>query len=181
MIKNTMTAAELVAKRIQEMPLHKDYKPVDDLPIPLHKGVLVLKPKRISPNKIQTTASGLIVDPNYISADNSQEPNFGIISAIGPNCSPFVKIGLKCQFNSYINTFFWHQGETYYKMDENDVYFIIPNEETAVHNGIKKPENVRHEKKFQEQKSYLKEESQRDANEKDKRLDKTKGKTRKLK
>ena len=66
-------------------------------------------------------------------------------------------------------------------MHENDVFYIVPNDQTAVHNGVKKPENVRHEKKFQEQKAYMKEEAQRDANEKDKRLDKTKGKVRKVK
>ena len=43
MTKPTMTAAELVAKRIQEMPLHPDYKPVNDLPIPLHKRIVTGK------------------------------------------------------------------------------------------------------------------------------------------
>jgi hypothetical protein len=37
------TSAEIAAERIANMPIHENYKPVDDLPIPLHKGVLVLK------------------------------------------------------------------------------------------------------------------------------------------
>jgi len=182
MTKPTMTAAELVAKRIQEMPLHPDYKPVDDLPIPLHKSVLVRKDRSVNivlPASPVTSTGGIIIPKT---ADNSQDDKTGIIYAIGPDCGPFVKSGLRCQFNYYVDTYFWHtDGETYYKMHENDVFYIVPNDKTAVHNGVKKPENVRHEKKFQEQKSYLKEEAQKDANEKDKRLDKTKGKVKKLK
>jgi len=177
MTKPTMTAAEIVAKRIQEMPLHPDYKPVHDLPIPLHKSVLIEKTSRIN-RSLPVTVGGIIIPE---SSENTQPDKAGILVAVGPDCNKYLKIGLMYQFNFYVDTYFYHKGKTYYKMHENDVFFVVPSEETIVHNGVKKPENVRHEKKFQEQKSYLKEEAQRDANEKDKRLDKTKGKVKKLK
>lgn len=176
-----LSAAEIAAKRIREMPLSKDYKPVDDLPIPLHKGVLILKPRHVNPALPVTTSTGIIVDPRYTSADNTEDIKEGIMMAIGPNCSEFLRIGLRYQFSSFVDTFFHHKGEVYYKLDEPNVYYVIPSEETYVNNGVKKASAVRHEKKFQEQKSYLEHEAKQDANEKDRRMDKTKGKIRKVK
>lgn len=170
-----LSAAEIAAKRIREMPLSKDYKPVDDLPIPLHRGVLVLKYTR--KHNPLLTAGGI----ELVEGENTNEGKHGIIMAVGPNCSEFLRVGLRCQFNFYVDSLFWHKGETYYKMDEPDVYYIVPSSETVVDNGVKKASAVRHEKKFQEQKSYLEHEAKKDANDKDKRMDKTKGKIRKVK
>lgn len=176
MTKETMTAAQIAAKRIKEMPIHPDYKPVPSLPIPLRKGVLVRKVTLKSAPLI--TVNGIELMQN---SENNHADKTGIIYAVGPDCSEFLRVGLRCQFNHYVDTFFFHEGETYFKMDENDVYYIVESPKTAVHQGIKKPENVRHEKKLEERKDYMKEESRMDANEKDKRLDKTKGKIRKVK
>jgi hypothetical protein len=66
-------------------------------------------------------------------------------------------------------------------MHENDVYYIVPSNETTVHNGAKSSAAIRREGKFQEQKQQIIHESKQDANEKDKRLDKTKGRVHKMK
>jgi hypothetical protein len=179
--KEQMTAAEIAAKRIREMPLSKHYKPVDDLPIPLHKGVLILKPRHVNPALPVTTSSGIIVDPRYTSADNTEDLKEGILMAVGPNCTEYLRIGLRYQFSSYVDTFFHHKGEVYYKLDEPAVYYVIPSDETVVNNGIKKEKAVRRVKSLEKQSVRQAAERRSDLNEKDRRMDKTAGKTRKLK
>jgi len=170
MKEQQLSAAEIAAKRIREMPLAKSYKHVADLPIPLHRGVLVLKYTRKHAPIL--TAGGI----ELVEGENTHNQKEGIISAVGPNCSEFLRVGLRCQFNHYVDTFFYHGGETYFKMDEPDVYYIVPSEETVVNEGIKKEKAVRRAKKLDEQTVRQAAEYRKDQNEKDKRLDKTKGK-----
>ena len=174
-----LSAGEIAAKRIMEMPLHPNYKPVNSLPIPLKRGVLVRKPS-VKDTVIQPIVSegGIILQNDTQAAIDTKE---GIICAVGPECSKFLRIGLKCQFNSYVDTYFYHEGVTYYKMDENDVYFIIESPDTVVNNGVKSVKVLKKEQKIIHQEAVFKKEAIRDANEKDKRLDKTKGKIRKVK
>lgn len=176
--KKINSSAAISAERIQSMPLDPLYKEVLDIPIPLHKGVLV---KRITNRStiIKTTPSGIHL-PDPI-ADNSVDTKDGIIYAVGPDCSDFLRVGLRCQISSGVDTFFYHHGEMYYKLDEYHVYFIVPDVTTGVYNGIKKESDVRRSKKLVEQKEYLDRMDKLDSNEKDKKLDKTKGKVKKLK
>jgi len=173
------TSAEIAAERIANMPIHENYKPVDDLPIPLHKGVLVQKARLFNPVLPATTAGGILIPET--AEENRNPDKTGIIFAVGPECSKMVKVGLMCQFNHFVDSYFFHKGETYFKMHENDVYYIVPSNETTVHNGAKSSAAIRREGKFQEQKQQIIHESKQDANEKDKRLDKTKGKIRVMK
>jgi hypothetical protein len=69
----------------------------------------------------------------------------------------------------------------YYKLDEPAVYYVIPSDETVVNNGIKKEKAVRRVKSLEKQSVRQAAERRSDLNEKDRRMDKTAGKTRKLK
>jgi len=177
--KKINSSAAISAERIQSMPLDPLYKEVIDLPIPLHKGVLVRRLTDLDrPTIIKTTPGGIHL-PDAI-ADNSTDTKDGIIYAVGPDCSEFLRVGLRCQISSMVDTFFYHHGVMYYKLDEFHVYFIVPDPTTLIHNGIKKESEVRRKDKLEEQKEYLNRMNKMDGNEKDKKLDKTKGKTRKL-
>lgn len=168
-------SAATSAQRIMEMPLDPFHIEIPGLPIPLHKGVLVRKVSY----KEQVRKSSIII-PNMPS-ENTADKKLGIICAVGPNCSEFIRIGLRVQINSFVDSYFFHEEYEFYKADEADIYYIIPDTNTYVNNGVKSAANVRRSKKLEEQTEYLKRMDKLDTNEKDKKLDKTKGKVKKLK
>jgi co-chaperonin GroES (HSP10) len=168
--KEPLTVMEV----IESMPLDPEYKSVDNLPIPLWKGVLV---KQIKQSSITETKSGILLIEG--DAENSTPPHLGIIVAVGPDCPKFIKVGLRCYYNFFVNSYFRIEGENYAKMDAGDVYYIVPPKVLVVE-PVKSADTVRRSKLHTEQKDYHGRLSKQDANEKDKKLDKTKGKTRKL-
>jgi len=169
-------SAAISAQRIMEMPLDPFHIEIQGLPIPLHKGVLI---RKISYKEKMVRKSGIIIPD--APAENSADKKLGIIAAVGPNCSEFLRVGLRVQINSYVDSYFFHEEYEFYKCDEMDVYYIIPDPSTYVDNGIKSATNVRRSKKLEEQKEYLTRMDKADGNEKDRKLDKTKGKVKKLK
>jgi len=169
------TSADIVAERIKSMPLHSDYVPVNNMPIPLFKGILIKKTK-VAERKTKT---GIIMPGQ--TAENVISPNEGILMAVGPLCSPFSKIGLKYQYSSYVDTLFYHEGEEYYMADENHLHYVVPSDEFVSTGGYKTAKQVRQEKKVPEMFAREARIDARDENDKDKRLDKTRGKIRKVK
>jgi len=169
------TDGQLSAERIRKMPLHKDYVPVNNMPIPLFKGILIRKTKK---GEI-VTKNGIIIPG--AKAENTIDPHEGIIMAVGPMCSEFTRVGLKYKFSHFVDSYYMHEGEEYMMADETLLHYVVPSDEFVVHTGYKTEKSVRKAKKLVEQ--VLREErlSRRDENEKDERLDNTKGKIRKVK
>lgn len=169
------TNAQNVAERIRKMPLHKEYKPVPNIPIPLFKGILIKKTKKGE----VTTKSGIIMAG--VKAENVIDPHEGIIVAVGPMCSEFTRVGLKYKFSHYVDSYYYHDGEEYMMADETLLHYIVPSDEFIANAGYKTAKQVRHTKKLAEQTSREVRIAARDANEEDMRKDTTKGKIRKVK
>lgn len=139
-------SASISAERIMNMPLDPLYKKFKNLPIPLHKGILAQK---ITNQQKITTKSGIILPESETSA--RIDSKLAIISAVGPNCSEYIRIGARVQLNQFVDTYFYHEDEIFFKCDESDVFFIIPSDETSVDNGMKRESVLRREKKLKEQ------------------------------
>lgn len=165
-----MTDAEKQAERIKSLPLDPEYKHDPSIPIPLGRGVLVKKIEK----KVQAiTGTGIMI----MSSDNTPEPHIGIIQTVGPLCSEYLRIGLRCYYNFFVDSTFYHNGVHYAKMDENDVYYLIP-PETALFESVKPEAYVRREKKHADQDSYIVRKHAHDQEEKNKKeIQKKSGKT----
>jgi len=177
-VEQKKTAAEITAERIMDMPLDKEYKPVPNLPIPLHIGVLIKKlpkPKSVSLIPLATGDAQEII---HAEGDNAREPNLGIIMAVGPDCSPFVRVGLRCFWDVNQTGTFRHEGVDYYRMDHYCVYYIVPDASTIDKVEVKDARQVRLEKKQSFQKKALNEIHQDDLNEKDMLEEMRKGKNK---
>lgn len=164
-----------IAEIIKSLPIDSDYIPVDNLPIPLHKGVLV---KKIQQSSIQLLSSGIMLVEG--DAENSTPPHLGIIYAVGPNCSEYLKVGLRCYYNFYVNSSFRIDGVDYAKLDEADVYYLL-NSKALVVEQVKDDKQVGRAKRMPVSDNAIKTQAKIDANDKDKRHDRTKGKIRKMK
>jgi len=162
-----------VIERLKARPLDPDYNQVNDAPIPLGKSVLV---KKISQTPISILESGIIL----MEGENSHPPHIGTIQAVGPECSPYLRVGLRCYFNFFVDSHFRIGGVDYAKMHENDVFYIIP-PKTIVFEAVKSDKDVRREKKGKQFIEMEKRIDLKDLNEKDMRLDSTRGKIRKVK
>jgi co-chaperonin GroES (HSP10) len=162
-----------VIDRINALPLDPEYKQDLEVPIPLGKGVLV---KKISQTPLAVLDSGIIL----MEGNNSNPPKIGIIQAVGPDCSPYLRVGLRCYYNFYVDTHFRMGGIDYAKMHEQDVFYIVP-PKAIVFETVKSDKQVRQEKKVPEMFAREARLDARDENEKDMRLDKTRGKIRKVK
>lgn len=134
--------AEEIAAKIKSMPIDPEYREVADIPIPLGRGVLV---KKISQSNI-TTEGGIII----LEGENTTPPHLGIIQAVGPLCSEYLRVGLRCYYNFYVDSSFLLGGVHYAKMDENDVYYIVP-PKALVMEAPKTEKQVRTSKKGQNQ------------------------------
>ena len=165
-----MTEAEKQAERIKSLPLDPEYKHDPNTPIPLHKGLLVKKIEK----SVQTITTGGIL---LAQGENTPELHVGIIQAVGPNCSEFVRPGLRCYYNFFVDSSFYINGKHYVKMDESDVYYLIP-PDTAVFEAPDTATKVRRAKKQGESDSYLQRKYAHDQEEKNKKeIDKKAGKT----
>jgi len=172
-----LSDAELTSLFIQNLSTHPQYSPVPDLPIPLQNGVLVMKLDKPGIVKsILELEGGGTTDFFEATGNNTQDTCEGIIMAVGPNCSKYMHIGLKCQYSTQARTTFRHKGKNYLAMDEYSVLFIVPDEDTLVDNGVKDVRQLRREKKIPQQDQTLKNIYNHEQNEKDKKSDKTKGK-----
>lgn len=178
------TDAQITAEFILSLPPHSQYEIVPDLPIPLQNGLVIRhleKPKIIS-NLINLEGGGK-QEIFEATGNNTQDTCEGIIMAIGPNCSPYMRVGLKCQYSALVvekATRFRHKMKEYLTMDEYSVLFVIPDETTIVDMGVKDPRQVRREKKTALQAQTIKNVYNDDQRKKDIANDKTKGKIRKV-
>lgn len=173
MNKEEKTAAQLVAERIKSMPLHKEYVPVPNIPIPMFKDLLIKKTKKA---EIKTKAGILL---NTTSTDSKViDPLEGIIIACGPNCGEYTRVGLKYKLSGDTQTYYMHDGEEYMMAEESMLRFVVPSDDFVAIGRAKTPTELRREKKLKEQTEREARLNARDANDKDKRLDPTKGKIR---
>lgn len=165
------SSAEETIQIIENLPIHKDYKHIPDLPIPMGYGLLI---KPLIGSGIETLESGLLLS----TGNNTQPKCEGILYAVGPQCSKYMRIGLKYQYSAEVKSSFLHKGQEFMKMDEFSVHFVVPDESTRVDNGIKDPREVRRAGKISKQATIYKEIAKDDANEMDVLKDKTKGKVK---
>lgn len=162
-----LTDNEKLVQRIKSLPIDPEYKPTNNIPIPLGKGVLV---KKVKASVI--TNNGIIIDEG----SNTPKPHMGIIYAIGPNCSEFLRVGLRCYFNFFVDSSFYIDGVDYYKMDENDVFYLIP-PNTVLFETPLTEKAVRREKKLDNEQATLKRIYNKNQEDKDKKdFEKTRGK-----
>lgn len=157
--KQIKTRAQEVAEKIKNMPVDPEYRENLNIPIPLGRGVLV---KKINQSAITTTAGGIII----VEGENTTPPHLGIIQSVGPLCSEYLKVGCRCYYNFYVDSSFFVDGENYAKMDENDVYYIVP-PKALVMETPKSEKKVRLDKKIPAQSAANKRIFNHEQNEKD--------------
>lgn len=130
--------------------------------IPLKRSVII---EQVSNEFLHTTASGIIIAEG--GANNSSTPMVGTIIAVGPECPEYLRPGQKVVCNQYANLEIQLYGKVYIKMDDNDVYGILPdNAFVSVDN--KSADEVLREKMIDRSKQYNKKKIILDANDKDK-------------
>lgn len=172
-------SAQIVAERILSMKLDKDYKPVPNLPIPLDIGVLVKKlSKPASVIKIDNDLMNATQELILADGANSREPNLGILMAVGPKCSEYLRVGLRVFWDVNQTGTFRHEGVDYYRMDQYSILYIVPDASTldTIGNTVKDERQVRREKKIPKQQEIANKIFQRDQNELDEKTEKSKSK-----
>jgi co-chaperonin GroES (HSP10) len=168
--ENKKTRQEMLVERINSLPTDPEWKGYNQsIPIPLGKGVLV---KKIESQIKTITEAGILL----AAGSNTPEPHLGIIEAVGPNCSEVIRPGLRCYFNFYVDSSFYHQGVHYWKMDESDIFYLVP-PNIGLFESPKTESHVRRENKIEQQDSYRERKKIHDANEKDKKEESKKKKT----
>lgn len=115
--------------------------------IPLGKSVLL---KRIKKGE-EKLANGLI-----IVAGNSTADYVARVVAIGPDVDNGLKIGLKVIYNEMANMESFINGETYIKVHQDSIYYVLLDEQVDVKVAPKTPEQIRIEKKLKTQADTLK-------------------------
>lgn len=165
-------ASQELYEVIDSLPNDPEYKPVPNMPIPLGKSVIV---KRVKQNIV--LAGGLILPET--NAENSQTPKTGVIMAVGPDCTRGVRVGLRCYMNHYCDLDVKIGVETFALLEEAGIYYILRSDTQEISSGldVKPAKEVRRAKSIDKQDDYYKRKFKSDANEKDKKHDKTKGKT----
>ncbi len=172
------TQAEISAERIKNMPPHKDYIPVPDMPIPRGYGVII---KQLPPALIKRTGILLGDTTNELlvaRGANSEDTCEGIVYGVGSACPADLKLGLRVIYDKRVETKFDHKGELYYKCDEGNVFFIVPDESTTVDNGVKTERTIGRGKRMARNDKAFKAIYKDEQNDLDKEKDKTKGKIR---
>ena len=91
-----------------------------------------------------------------------------------------MRVGVRVYFNFFVDSCFRFGGYEYYKMDEIDVYYCIPNNKTILMEGVKGDREIMREKKQEKQQWVFNEQHKIDQNDLDKLADKTKGKIKPL-
>jgi len=179
------TDAQITAEFILSLDVHSEYEPVADIPIPLQNGV-ILKPIE-KPEIIKSLIkldNGEEQEWYDTKGNNTQSTCEGIVMAIGPNCTPYMRIGLKYQYSATAHRDairFRHKRQEYISMDEYSVHFIIPDETTIVDAGVKDPRELRRAKKMAQQVKTFDNIHKDEQYKKDVANDKTKGKVHKMK
>lgn len=171
--EQTKSHAELVADQVRALKPDKDYVYDPNVPIPLGRSVLV---KKINQTNLTVTDAGVMLLEGM--SEKSHPPHLGIIQAVGPQCSEFIKIGMRIYYNFFVDSSFRVGGIEYAKMHEDDVFYVIPSQNTVVLDGVKSDKQVGREKRIERQKTFIPIEHRLYENEKDMRKDKTKGKIR---
>lgn len=147
---------ELV-KKIQSLQVPKDLEINNTGVIPLGKSVLALRVKG-GERKV-----GGIIMPDSVT---TQEFVARIV-AVGPEVSPYIKVGLLVIYNSMANMESIIKGVNYLCMHESSVYFIITDEEVQVTTAPESAEQKRRNAKIKTQDSMLKRVEESQANQED--------------
>jgi len=154
---------ELV-KRIQALPVPKDLEHGDVGVIPLGKSVLAIRVKGG-----ERKVGGLIM-PDSVT---TQEFVARIV-AVGPEVSPYLKVGLLVIYNSMANMESIIKGVNYLCMHESSVYYIVADEKVQVTAAPESAEQKRRNAKIKTQDATLKRVDKDQSNQEDKYEEKLK-------
>lgn len=102
------------------MELKQETAPVvpDNFLIPRERGVII--------KRCRLQVEGKLIIPEH----STTPTNYGWVMAVAGDCHGEIKVGMKVLFNSKANAFIIHEEETYWAVQENDVYSKI---ETIIH------------------------------------------------
>jgi len=160
-MENEKSARYLAMMKEIENYTEKDFVVPKGFIIPLRRSVLI---KQVDNTSLKKTLSGIII--SNVGAEDTSTPMAGIIYAVGPECPEYLKPGQRVICNQYANLEVFIYGETYIKMDDLDVYGILP-EEAFVSVEKKTPKEVIREKNLEREVNYNKKKTILDANDKD--------------
>lgn len=157
--ENKMTKAEEVKYLLENAIVPKGFESNTTGIIPLGKSVLL---KRIKKGE-EKLSSGLI-----IAATNSSADFVGRVVAVGPQVDNGLKIGLKVIYNELANMESYINGDTYIKVHQDSIYYVLLDEQVKVNVAPETPEQIRIKKKIKEQEATLKRVAKKQANDEDK-------------
>jgi len=163
------TFKQEVIERINSIEIPEDLKNIHIGYIPLHKGVVI---KKVIGGE-RKTASGLII-PEMASTNACM----GRIVAVGPECSPYIRVGLLVNYNPMTDMETIIKGETYILNAEHSIEGIIEDKEVVIVPKAKTSTEIRKAKKIAEQSDTLKRVAKHNANEDDMLQDKRKNRNK---
>jgi co-chaperonin GroES (HSP10) len=157
-------------KKIKAIKVPEDLIKNDPGIIPLGKSVLLKKVKAGE----RKTETGLIIADARTTAEYVAR-----IVAVGPECSPYLKVGLLVIYNELANLESWIKGQNYLMVHESSLFYILLDDNAAVEAAPKSREQVRVEKKIKDQEAMLKRVDNKQKNDEDKYMETIKKGTKK--
>lgn len=149
---------EELIKRINALKVPADLKDLKFDAIPLGKSVIIQE----TVNGERKSKGGLIISTSKLS-----QGTVGYVMAVGPECAPYLKVGLKVMYNVHANLELIIAGDPFLTMHETDIYAILDDEVQV--NMAPEPEKVRKRRaKQEEQKQIFKRVATKEKNDRDK-------------
>lgn len=128
--------------RIKNSEVPEDLKNFECPAIPLGNSVFITEML----NGTRKTAGGLI-----LTESKQTQGTVGRISALGPECKPYLKVGLKVIYSSFANLEIIIAGQNYLLLNDLQIYAILP-EESAVNMA---PETLKQARTAKKQKELV--------------------------
>lgn len=149
---------EDLIKRVSSLKVPADLKDLKFDAIPLGKSVIIQE----TLNGERKSKAGLIISTTKLS-----QGTVGYIMALGPECAPYLKVGLKVMYNVHANLELLIAGDPYLTMHETDLYAIL-DDEVQVNMAVE-PERFRKRREKQdEQKEIFKRVAKKNKEDEDK-------------
>lgn len=148
---------EELIKRINALEIPGDLKNLKFDAIPLGQTVIIQE----TVNGERKSKGGIIIAQTKLS-----QGTVGYIMAVGPECAPYLKVGLKVMYNVHANLELMIAGDPFLTMHETDIYAILA-DDVQVNMA---PESERQRKrriKQEEQKAIFKRVATKEKNDED--------------
>lgn len=128
--------------RINRIKIPSDIAQMKVPVIPLGASVVIKEVK----SKERRSAGGLLLAETITTNELT-----GRLIAVGPECKPYLKVGLLVAYNSLANMQAYINGDNYIMCHESSVYYILADEEIVVDQAPLSPQALKKVEKAKKQ------------------------------